>query len=293
MDGILILDKPPGISSHDAVQQVRRLLKIKRIGHLGTLDPIGTGVLPLVVGRATRLARFFLCHDRGYEAVIRFGFATDTYDAWGEPASEPREVHVTREDIEALLPRFRGRISQTPPPVSAKKIEGVPAYKLARQNKPVQLEPVEVEVHEFTLLGFDQDRIRVRVNCSTGTYMRSLAHDLGQLLGVGGHIEQLRRTTMGEFTIDQAHTIEELTHLLEEERLEEVLVALASVLPEMPAQRVDQITAAQIAHGRDFRVSPFGNRPGAKRIKAIDPAGRLVAIAEARLPLVYHPIVVL
>jgi tRNA pseudouridine55 synthase len=293
MDGIIVLDKPPGISSHDAVQKMRRIAGIKRVGHLGTLDPIGTGVLPLVLGRATRLSRFFLNHDRSYEASIRFGFSTDTYDVCGEPTSEKQDVTLDRARLEELIEPFRGRLSQTPPPVSAKKIGGVPAYKLARKNMPVELEAVEVQVYEFTLGEIEGSLARVTVRCSSGTYLRSLAHELGQRLGPGAHVEALRRTAMGEFTLEMARTVEQLESLRQQGRLEEALLALTDVLPEIPTERVDAATAAQIGHGRDFRVSPYGNRKGSKQVKAVDPQGRLVAIAEARLPLLYHPIVVL
>ena len=293
MDGVLILDKPQGISSHDAVREIRRLCGIKRVGHLGTLDPLATGVLPLVVGRTTRLSQFFLGHDRAYEAEIRFGYATDTYDARGERVSEPADVELSADQIEALLKDFRGRFAQTPPPVSAKKVGGVPAYKFARKKQPVRLEPVEIEVYEFSLLAVEGSLARVRVRCSAGTYVRSLAHDLGHKLGTGAHVESLRRTAMGAFTIESAHTLAELESLRSENRLGEAFVAAEKVLPEMPVERVDEATAALIQHGRDFRVSAFGNRRGAKRVKAVDPQGRLIAIGEAKLPLVYHPIVVL
>ena len=293
MDGVLVLDKPAGISSHGAIQKLRRLTGIKRIGHLGTLDPLGTGVLPMIVGRATRLAQFFSHHERTYEAVIRFGFSTDSYDADGEATSESQDVTLSEERLKDLLPQFTGKLMQTPPPISAKKIDGVPAYKLTRKNKPVRLEPVEVHVFEFELLGVAGERAEVRVRCSTGTYMRSLAHELGQQLGVGAHVESLRRTAMGEFTVENAHTLEELERLRDEGKLDDAFLRAESLLPEIPAERVDDITAARIAHGRDFRVSAFGNRQGAKLVKAIAPDGRLLAIAEAKLPLLYHPIVVL
>ena len=293
MDGILVLDKPSGISSHGAVQRLRRLTGIKKIGHLGTLDPLGTGVLPMLIGRATRLARFFSHHERVYESVFRFGFATDSYDADGEPTSEPKHVEVRRQGIENLLPRFRGSLMQTPPPVSAKKIEGVPAYKLARKNKPVKFDPVEIEVHEFDLLGVEGDRARVRVRCSTGTYLRSLAHDVGCVLSVGAHVESLRRVAVGEFRIENARTLEQLERMRDQGRLADALLPLETLLPELPSERVDPATAARIAHGRDFQVSAFSNGKGAKLVKAIAPDGRLLAIAEARLPLLYHPIVVL
>ncbi len=293
MDGILVFHKPCGISSHDAVQQLRRLTGIKRIGHLGTLDPIGTGVLPMLLGRTTRLARFFLHHERTYEAVIRFGFATNSYDRTGQPATAVQNVNLDGARIEATLTQFRGKLMQAPPPVSAKKIAGVPAYKLARQNKPVKLDPVEIHVYEFSLLDVAGERATVRVRCSPGTYVRSLAHDLGRKLEVGAHVEQLCRTAMGEFTLDMAHSLQQLDDLKGKGRLEETLTPPQMMLPEMPAERVDAITAARITHGRDFRVSPFGNRQQAKLVKAIAPDGSLLAIAESRLPLLYHPIVVL
>jgi tRNA pseudouridine55 synthase len=293
MDGIIVVDKPRGISSHDAVQRMRRIAGVKRVGHLGTLDPIGTGVLPLVLGRATRLSRFFLNHDRAYEADLRFGFSTDTYDVCGEPTSEKQEVALDRGRLEELIAEFRGSLSQTPPPVSAKKVGGVPAYKLARRNQPVPLEAVHVNVYEFELRDVEGSLARVAVRCSAGTYLRSLAHELGQRMGVGAHVEGLRRTAMGEFTIEMAHTLEALESLRRQDRLAEALLPPTQVLPEIPTERVDAATAAQIAHGRDFRVSPYGNRKGARQVKAVDPQGRLVAIGEARLPLLYHPIVVL
>jgi tRNA pseudouridine55 synthase len=293
MDGVLILDKPAGISSHDAVRRIRRLADTKRVGHLGTLDPLATGVLPLVLGRATRLAQFFSHHDRAYEAVFRFGFATDSYDRDGVTVGARCEVTLDRAELEAIMPDYRGKIEQTPPPISAKKIDGVPAYKLVRKNKPVNLEPVQVEIYEFTLLEVDGPRASVSIRCSPGTYVRSLAHDIGQRLGVGAHVETLRRTATGDFDISMANTLEELSALREQGRFEEALIPPDRLLPEFPNQRVDAITAARIVQGRDFRVSPFGVQQGTKLVKAIDPDGRLVAIGEARMPLIYHPIVVL
>ncbi len=292
MDGIIILDKPAGISSHDAVQRLRRVSGIKRIGHLGTLDPLGTGVLPMVLGRATRLSRFFLNHDRAYEATLRFGFATDTYDRDGKATTEAVDVELAADALEPLLDEFRGKFEQMPPAISAKKIDGVPAYKRARKNEVVELDPVEVDIYELTLLGVEGPLARIRVRCSAGTYVRSLAHDLGVRLGPGAHVESLRRTAMGDFTIEHAHTIDELADLQSEGRFEEALTAPEQVLPEMPIERVDEVTASQIAHGRDFRVSAFGSGKGSKRIKAVDREGKLIAIAEAKMPLLYHPIIV-
>jgi tRNA pseudouridine55 synthase len=272
---------------------VRRLTRISRVGHLGTLDPIATGVLPLAMGRATRLAQFFLHRDKTYEAVIRFGFATDTYDRAGRPLGEEQPVTLDPLQLEELIARYHGEFEQTPPPVSAKKVGGVAAYKLVRKQRPVELAPVKVRVDEFVLLGVDGPRVRVRVRCSAGAYLRGLAHDMGQKLGVGAHVEELRRTAAGEFTIELARTLEQIAALCDEDRLIEALIPAAELLPEAPAEHVDAVTAAHILHGRDFRVSPFRVRPGSRLVKAIDTQGRLLAIGEVRLPNLYHPIIVL
>lgn len=293
MDGILVVDKPEGITSHDVVNRLRRMTGIRRIGHLGTLDPIATGVLPLALGRATRLAQFFLHRDKTYDAVIRFGFATDTYDRAGRPTTPEKEVQLERAELEEMIAPYRGEFEQAPPPVSAKKVHGVAAYKLARKNQPVELRPVMVRVDEFELLEIEGPRARVRVRCSAGAYLRALAHDMGQRLGVGAHVENLRRLAAGEFTIEMARTLEQLEALARDGRLADALLPNTALLPEAPAEHVDAVTAAQILHGRDFRVSPFRVRPGSRLVKAIDMQGRLLAIGEVRLPNLYHPIVVL
>jgi tRNA pseudouridine55 synthase len=211
MNGVLIIDKPAGLTSHDVVNRARRILQQRSIGHLGTLDPMATGVLPLVTGNLTRLAQFYTASEKTYEGVIRFGFATDTYDADGEPTTAPQEVTLRPEEVEALAARFRGVIEQTPPAFSAKKIHGVPAYKLARKQKEVVLKPVQVEIKEFEILAVDGDRARFRARVASGTYMRSVAHEMGQALACGAHLESLRRTAVAEFTLEDAHTLEELT----------------------------------------------------------------------------------
>src|ERR1700756_1497446 len=183
MNGVLIIDKPSGLTSHDVVNRVRRILQQRSIGHLGTLDPIATGVLPLVLGNMTRLAQFYLASEKSYEGVIRFGFATDTYDAQGEPAEEPKPVSLTVEQVRAFALKFHGAIEQKPPPFSAKKIQGVPAYKLARKKKEVALKAVQVEIKEFEILTFEAGHAHFRARVASGTYMRSVAHDMGQLAG--------------------------------------------------------------------------------------------------------------
>jgi len=210
MNGVLIIDKPAGLTSHDVVNRARRILHERSVGHLGTLDPMATGVLPLVTGSLTRLAQFYTKSEKIYEGTIRFGFATDTYDAEGEPTTAPQDVCLNAKEVEALVARFRGVIQQTPPPFSAKKIKGVPAYKLARQQKEVVLQPVQVEIKEFVILAVEADRIRFRARVASGTYMRSVAHEMGRELVCGAHLESLRRTSVAEFNLEDAHTLEQV-----------------------------------------------------------------------------------
>lgn len=292
IDGVLVVDKPQGWTSHDVVGKVRRLAGTKRVGHLGTLDPLATGVLPLVLGRATRLAQFYTKNDKRYRAVIRFGYSTDSYDADGTATSEKVAFEAAPETVEPLLERFRGEFQQVPPPVSAKKVGGVPAYKLARRNKPVELKPVPVHVFDLRLVSAQGDQAEVEIHCSAGTYVRSMAHEMGLLAGCGAHLAALRRLASGDFHESQARRIEELEALSKEGRFASVLIPPSEMLPGMPTEIVDALTAAQIRQGRDFRVSPFVPRAGAPRVKAVTASGELIAIGEARLPQLYHPVIV-
>jgi len=293
VDGVIIVDKAREWTSHDVVNKMRRLAGTRKVGHLGTLDPGATGVLPLVIGRATRLAQFFTRNDKTYEGVIHFGYSTDSYDMDGEATSQETPVTLEREALEALLDRFRGALLQTPPPVSAKKIAGRPAYELARKGQPVELKPVAVEVYDLQIVAIEGCEATIRMHCSAGTYVRGIAHDAGQALGCGAFLKALRRTASGDFKIEQARTLEELAVLEQEDRLGEALIPAAQLLPGFPAELVDTITVGQIRNGRDFRVSPFQIREDARYVKAITPHGELIAIGEMRLPHVYHPVLVL
>ncbi|HWC95800.1 MAG TPA: tRNA pseudouridine(55) synthase TruB [Candidatus Sulfopaludibacter sp.] len=292
MDGVIVVDKPEGWTSHDVVNKVRHLAGSKA-GHLGTLDPIATGVLPLVLGKATRLAQFYTRSAKIYEALVRFGWSTTSYDRAGEPTSEKRDAAFTAEELEPYLDKFRGTLMQTPPPVSAKKVDGKRAYELARQSIAVELEPVQVQVYELELLAVDGATARLRAHVSGGTYVRSIAHDLGLALGCGAHLEQLRRTLSGEFEIGMARTIPQLQQLIADERLLDALVPSAALLPGMASVYVDDLTVTLIRNGRNFPASPFRSDPAAKQVKAVTRTGELVAIGEAVLPNLYHPIVVM
>lgn len=293
VDGVIVVDKPEGLTSHDVVNRMRRLANTRKVGHLGTLDPMATGVLPLVLGRATRLAQFFSAGEKTYDARVQFGWATDTYDREGSPVSEPVPPNFTRAELEAVLECFRGTIMQTPPPFSAKKIAGTPAYRLARKRIAVELAPVEVRILALALGEFDGTTARICVRCSAGTYLRGIAHDVGQQLGCGAFLTCLRRTMSGEFTQEQAHSLGALEDLARAGALGQALIPATLVLPEIPNAPVDALTAGQIRHGKDFRVSPFVDRAGAKYVKAVGPEGDLIAIGEVRLPSLYHPVLVL
>lgn len=293
MDGVLVIDKPEGWTSHDVVGKVRRIAQTKKVGHLGTLDPIATGVLPLVIGRATRLSQFYTRSDKVYEATVRFGFATSTYDRAGEPTTPVMEPAIDAADLERELEKFRGEFLQTPPLVSAKKVDGVRAYQLARKQVDLVLEPVPVHVYELAVLSLEGAVARIRVHCSGGTYVRSIAHDVGAALGCGAHIHELRRLGSGEFEIAQSRTLEQLQSLAESDRLLDALVPAAKMLPGFPAVFVDDLTAGQIRQGRNFPASPFRSPSASRHVKAVTRAGELVAIGEAVLPNLYHPVVVM
>jgi tRNA pseudouridine55 synthase len=316
LDGVIVVDKPEGWTSHDVVGRMRSILSGKirsvvggaprsvvgeklpraaktKVGHLGTLDPIATGVLPLVIGHATRLAQFYTHSDKVYEGVIRFGWATNTYDRAGEPLGERREFQIDAGELERHLEKFRGRFMQTPPPVSAKKVDGRRAYELARKDIAVELAPVEVQVYELTALAIDGADVRIRARCSGGTYVRSIAHDLGESLGCGAHLAELRRLASGEFPIEQARTMAQLESLAAADRLIDAIVPASQMMPDFPSVFVDDLTVAQIRNGRNFPASPFRSQPASKYVKAVTREGQLVAVGEAVLPNVYHPLVVL
>jgi tRNA pseudouridine55 synthase len=293
MNGLVLIDKPAGYTSHDVVNRWRKLANMKRAGHLGTLDPMATGLLVLMTGRVTRLAQYFGDNDKTYLAEITFGIISDTYDAEGltteTGASPPSDLAV----IHRALDGFRGRFLQTPPPISAKKVHGVAAYKLARKQIPVDLKPVEVDVKRLEVERATPGKIELVVTCSPGTYIRSLAHDLGQRLDCGAILSKLRRIESGEFNIEHARTLEELAELAGTNRLSEAVIPPDRLLPRFPAEHFDAFAEAQIRQGRDFRTSPFIVPPGAPFVKALSHSGELIAIGELRIPNLYHPATVL
>lgn len=288
MNGVLIIDKNAGMTSHDVVNRVRRILQERSVGHLGTLDPMATGVLPLVIGSFTRLAQFYSQAEKAYEGTIRFGFATDTYDAEGEPANPPVPVALDRAEIEAMAASFRGVIQQTPPPFSAKKIHGVPAYKLARKHKDVILDPVQVEIKEFKIMSAEAERARFRARVASGTYMRSVAHEMGVRLGCGAHLAELRRTAVAEFTIDDALTLDQLA--VRVGAGQDFFVHPRKLLPQIPAVTTDDATAARIRNGRPVNLPELSR---ARQVKVFYGQSELIAIATRVAGSLFHAKLVL
>ena len=316
MHGALLVDKPSGPTSHDVVAFVRRTLKTPRVGHTGTLDPLATGLLVLLVGHATRLAQYLVTDEKEYIAHVRLGLATPTYDAQGlgEARGEERgarsDVRVTPEQIAAVLPDFLGTFPQLPPPFSAKKVGGVKAYEKARKNETLELKPVEVTVRELEVLPSappasplappasplapDPTLLRLRVVCSAGFYVRSLAHDIGKVLGCGAHLEALRRTRAGRFLVDDAATLEALDArgVASADRL----IPLRALLADMPAVSLTEEGLRRAGHGNTLAPHHLAG-PATPRTRGpvciLDAAGGVLAIADARADGLLHPLMVL
>lgn len=290
MNGVIVIDKPSGMTSHDVVNRVRRILAEKSVGHLGTLDPMATGVLPLVTGRMTRLAQFYTSSTKSYEGEIRFGISTTTYDADGDVVLERPFAELSVERVREAATGFVGAIEQVPPPFSAKKIGGVPAYKLARKKKEVELKPVQVEGRRLEILSFDGERARFVCEVSSGTYVRSIAHELGEKLGCGAHLSSLRRTVSGEFKIEDAVSLEALAEAAQVGAAEKLFVHPRKLLPEFPSVMADEENVAKIRHGRAVNLPELSK---AKLVKVFQGQSELIAIASRVAGTLFHPKVVL
>jgi len=293
MNGVVVIDKPPGLTSHDVVNRVRRILGQRAVGHLGTLDPSATGVLPVVLGNLTRLAQFYTHSEKTYEGVIRFGFATDTYDTDGEPTTPQQHVHINCDQVRALATQFQGIIQQMPPPFSAKKIAGVPAYKLARKKKEVVLSPVQVEIKEFEILATTDDEATFRARVASGTYIRSVAHDMGQKLGCGAHLASLRRTAVAEFSIDDAHSLQALEAAMQQGSAESLALTMfvhpRKLVPQLPSVTANEESAALIRSGRAVNLPEMSRAP---QVKVFYGQRDLIAIATRIAGTLFHPRIV-
>jgi tRNA pseudouridine55 synthase len=293
MDGILVIDKPENYTSHDVVARLRRILKTKRIGHTGTLDPFATGVLVMLVGKATRLAQFLDKDAKEYEAIVRFGFETDTGDRTGERRITNYELRdFSVEEIETVLTDFLGEIEQTPPMYSAKKIGGVKLYEMARKGVEVERKTVKVSIYELRVTnrelrksidesGIKTQDLTIKVLCSAGTYIRTLAEDIGRRLNVGAHLAELRRTKAGKFDLSKAVTIEELEKIAAENRLSDCLISMNEAVSHLPAVVLSEAETKDTQHGKRLRVEMFELGSG-ENVRMIDAAENLLAIGTYR-----------
>ena len=309
-DGALVIDKPKGKTSHDVVDAVRHLAGFRQIGHLGTLDPLATGVLVLLLGRATRLVQFYSGRRKRYSAGFRFGFATDTYDSDGEAQGPDAAPALDRSVLERFAAERVGRFEQMPPSFSAKKIHGRPAYELARKKQVVELKAVEVELFEYKLIEIEGNIARFVIECSSGTYIRSLAHEMGQKLGCGAHLAEITRLAVGEFSLEQAIKLEELSEGAKAGKFEDYLIKLENLLPNFPRANVLPVVERRVRHGTKFNVlvsqiqpgrveaAPGatmeldGGEPRAAKLRVFNQQNKLIAIAEMVVPRTYQPVVV-
>jgi tRNA pseudouridine55 synthase len=295
VNGLLVIDKPDGMTSHDVVDRLRRITGERSIGHLGTLDPMATGVLPLLLGKFTRLAQYFSAAEKSYAGGIRLGFATDTYDAEGEPAGPDRwpeaAEKLTLESVRAAAAHFHGEMEQMPPQFSAKKVDGQPAYKLARKGTPVQLKPARVRIDTFVIETLQGSEASFTIGISAGGYVRSVAHELGRDLGCGAHLSRLRRTRAGVFTLADAHTLVELEALAgNAEATEELCVHPRILLPEMPAVTGDGIALGRLRNGAQANLPEFS---AAQLVKVFAGPRELVGIARRVAGTLFQPVVVM
>jgi len=290
-----VIDKPAGMTSHDVVNRLRKIAGERSIGHLGTLDPMATGVLPLLLGKFTRLAKYFSSAEKSYSGSIRFGFATDTFDAEGAPAGPDRfaalDPPLTLERVRKAASRFHGDMEQMPPSFSAKKIAGTPAYKLAREGKPVDLKAVRIHIASFEIAALEAAEASFTMSISAGGYVRSVAHELGQDLGCGAHLSSLRRTQAGVFTLADAHTLEELQPLAGNlEALEALCIHPRGLLPEMPSVTGDAMALGRLRNGAQANLPEFSH---ALLVKVFSGQRELVGIAKRVAGTLFQPVVVL
>lgn len=250
MDGLILVDKPPGMTSHDVVARIRRILDRRQVGHFGTLDPLATGLLLVAVGRATRLFPLYSRHDKTYGGEIRLGYSTDTYDALGKPTSAISHLFPEAGALAAAMGGFVGRLDQVPPSYSAKKVDGKPLYKWARANKEVQAKAAPVTVYAFRLTAYSPPILAFEVRCSSGTYVRSLAHDLGRALGCGAHLSALRRLSSGRYGIGEAHSLQEIDELGRLNKAQDVLLPLEALLPEFPKAIISGTACSRLQKNR-------------------------------------------
>jgi tRNA pseudouridine55 synthase len=306
MDGLILVDKPPDVTSHDVVAGLRKIFSLQKIGHFGTLDPLATGLLIAAVGKATKFFRFFSKLDKVYQGRIRLGFSTDSYDRSGVPLTEESLTYPDDEDVRRAMRTFEGEIDQTAPPFSAKKYRGKPLYTFARRKNIVKLPAFRVQVHSFLLQDYLPPYLDFEVKCSSGTYIRTLAHDLGRRLGCGAHLAELVRTEIAEFRLKDSFALDTIKDLAQTGRTAEFLKPLETLLPAFPKIELTQDGLMLVQNGRPvfpehtvqpdsqdvFFLSPSDEKEAVFRL--FSPEGQLVGLAKRRdTPLSFSPFLVL
>jgi tRNA pseudouridine55 synthase len=290
MNGSLIIDKPEGITSHTVVARVRRVAGTRRVGHAGTLDPFATGVLVVCIERATRLSQFLVGLDKEYVATIRLGYATETQDLTGKQIAPLRSSNdLSLEDLHNVLGEFRGPQLQMPPMFSAKKVAGERLYRAAREGREVERQPVPVNLYSLELIEENTNPLRlnqdgtcdfdVRVRCSSGTYIRTLGHDIGERLGVGGHLTALRRTAVGHFDITRAVALEELEQR-GNQHIESILIGMAETIAHLPSVELDEDAVKAVTNGREIELLSRTVAAPDQPVRLLDRAGALVAVGD-------------
>ncbi len=292
--GIILFDKPEGITSFKAVQKVKKILKVKKAGHFGTLDPFSSGLLIIGIGKSTRLFSYFLKERKLYQAKIRLGYATDTYDREGKPIEDEKEVKVSRREVEMVLKEFEGEIKQIPPPFSSKKVSGKPSYIFARKGEIIKHPPKLVHIYFIELLKYEPPFLEIKVQCSSGTYLRTLAFDIGERLKVGGHLWELRRLKIGDFDISRAVAIEKLKEDAEKGEALKDIVPIESVLNHYPKIIIKDETVKKVLNGNPIKPSEVIKRfPGiGDSIRVFSPDGRFIAIAKDVNRRYFRPVLV-
>ncbi len=283
ISGLVVINKPKNISSHAVVKNIRKLFNIKKAGHFGSLDPMAEGLLLVGIGKATKFFNFYMKKKKLYSGIIKFGFSTSTYDMEGFPTSEKKEVDLTNIDIDSLLSGFTGEILQVPPIYSAKKYKGKPSYKYARENKKIELKPVKVKIYSLKGEIINKDGLRFEAITSSGTYVRSIAHDLGQKIGVGAYLEELKREKIGEFGLDVAFSIEELVKNKNLLDITKFIIPIETLLPEFPKIIVNQVGRNAVLNGMPLLTKDVIKIFPAEcdiYFRLFDEQGKLLAIAQ-------------
>ena len=295
MNGLLLIDKPAGLTSFEVVKKIRDILKVKKVGHFGSLDPIATGLLIIALGKATRLFSFYLDLYKTYKGKIKLGFSTSTYDREGKPTTEEKELNIKEEEIKKALRKFEGEQEQLPPPYSARKYKGKSLYKYARAGEEPVLKPKKIKINYIKLINYSPPYIEFELECSSGTYIRSLAHSIGEYLGVGGHLYSLTRTKIGDFDLNQALSLDEVEKLSKENKIFERIIPLEVLLPQFPKVILEEKGAKLALNGNVVPSSSVLKIIGPKEeiFRLFNVEGRFLALAKrAKMKRGFQPFVV-